>query len=524
MPYLEKYNSDDVHARAIIAGLLAYLNQEVFILNTWNKEDKEQEIVEIPFYYSMTGDERYLQDFFAHTWNKCLQNKLEGNFDAIPRGVVKLDGINIETGSLTQRFIRGTFNRIINKSEDGIIKTENLESFNAQINSIPVSMDFSVELRTATITDAFKIQQTLIEVFYKSKTFYTTYKGMMVPCSVGFPEQIALEKTFEFSYPSEELITMTFNLAVSTFQPVADEPNLGSNNAIANVNGMNDWINAKPTNSYDTYTDDGIYARALLGNDNAYFVGESRRARVAARMGHNSYSDVQGNSLNNLDYTKDNRSYEMSSVRKNSNRIEKFIFGSFGDIEDTQRKITLTCESNDTQVHAGTDVELKWSMTGYVHKMDLYCYNKDENGNAINIEQIDKYIPASQKSYEWHMPNKYSKSGFTADIAINSSTGNGKDAKAYAVIDEGGMIVDVVIENEGKFYDDSVVFDVDMNCTDPAQLIPVVQNGKIVDCEIRNRGNYIITEEIESSVNDIYVIAVSSAGNVASNEIIMHVV
>ena len=518
MPYLEKFNSDDIHARSVIAGLLSYLNQEVFILNTWNKEDKEEEIVEIPFYYSFTGDERYLQDFFGRIWNNCAPGK-EGNYDAIPRGVVKLDGSTIQTSDMTQRFIRGNFNRVIKKVEDGVIKGENLEAFNAYINSIPLQMEFSVEIHVDTMTDAFKIQQTLIEVFYSSKAFYTTYKGILVPCQVGFPEQVGIEKTFEFSYPNNEEVKLTFNLTVETYLPVIDEPNLGSNNAIKNVNKMNDWLNNVPKNSHEAVEDEGIYGKQITGNENAYYTGLSRRDLVKTRLGHNSYSEKEGDSSNHVNWTIDNRSYELSSIRKNSNRIQSFIFD--GLVADSKGPIKIDLRSNLEEAHAGKDeVVLEWSTNDYVHKLDFYYYNKNAKGEIVNLTQFDRFVYASTKKYIWNVPSNLCKSGLVTNIAVNTSTGKGKDAKLSAIIDAGGDVIDVIIENQGNGYDDTAVLEIEeLEEYSPAILVPVVKEGKIVDCIIRDRGNYAVETDESFSDNVIYIVAVSSAGNAKSNEV-----
>jgi hypothetical protein len=50
MAYIEKFNRDDIHARAIIVGLINLLNQEIFFINTIDNDT--QEIVEVPFYFS----------------------------------------------------------------------------------------------------------------------------------------------------------------------------------------------------------------------------------------------------------------------------------------------------------------------------------------------------------------------------------------------------------------------------------------------------------------------------------------
>lgn len=518
MPYLEKFNSDDIHARSVIAALLSFLNQEVFILNTWNKEDKEQEIVEIPFYYSFTGDERYLQDFFSHSWNKCAPAK-EGNYDAIPRGVVKLENSTIQTSDMTQRFIRGNFNRVIKKVEGGVLKGENLESFSAYINSVPMQMEFSIELHLDTMTDAFKIQQTIIEVFYASKKFYTTYKGVLVPCQVGFPESYGIEKTFEFSYPNNDEIKLSFGLNVETYLPVIDEPNLGSNNAVQNVNNMNDWINGVPINSKEAVDDNGIYGKVITGNENAYYTGLSRRDLVKTRLGHNSYSEEPGDSLNHINYTRDNRSYELSSIRKNSNRIRSFIFD--GLVADSKTKININLTADKEEVHAGKEAAtLRWSIDDYVHKLDFYYYNKDANGNITNLTQFERFYNTNLMKYVWDIPASMCKSGYVTDIAVNSSTGKGKDAKLSAVIDGGGSVIDIIVENQGSRYDDTAVAEVEeLTPYEEAMLIPIVKEGKIVDCEIRSAGNYEVPVDEDFSSNEIYVIAVSSAGNAKSNEV-----
>ena len=514
MPYLEKYNSDDIHARSVIAGLLSFLNQEIFILNTWDNSDSGQEIVEVPFYYSITGDERYLQDFFSHTWNKCLKAGLEGNFDALPRGMVKLESTNIDTASMTQRWIRGNFNRVIkNVDKDGNVVSENIEAFNAYINSIPQRMDFSVEMHTDTLTDAFKLQQTITEVFYKSQVFYTTYKGILVPCQVNFPEQYGIEKTFEMTYPSDNTIKLAFNLDVETYLPVIDEPNLGSNNAIQNVNKMNDWVENKPTNSNDTYEAGIEYAKRIEGNENAYYVGISRRDMVKVRLGHNSVT-TNGCPDRNDRYVEENRSYELGSIRKNSNRMEKIVFGNFGDLTELKKNINLSVS------RAGDSIRFDWTLTGYVDKVDIYMAKKDKQGNDILIKRIAKYIEASKMSYECPIdPLMYTKAA-PVPIAVNSSDANGNGANVFGIIDGGGSLIDVIVTDGGSNYDDGTTVEVEFDgeVYTPAEIIPSIIGGQVTKCTIRNKGNYDIDGVEMSDGDNVTFFLVSTAGNVKSNE------
>ena len=209
--FLHKYNTDNVHSRAVIVGLVNLLNTRVNYTNILS--DTNIDIVTVPFFYSMTGDERFLQDYFME-WNDCVHPKIaDGNYDVIPRGITTLTGNTINTTAMTHRFVRGSYVREVNGQ---------LQSFNAFLNSIPLSMTFDVQIETDTNLDAFKIQQSIIETFYKTQVYSVSYKGFRVPCQVGFPEDYGLEKTFEFTYQAESKILIKFALAVETYLPVTD--------------------------------------------------------------------------------------------------------------------------------------------------------------------------------------------------------------------------------------------------------------------------------------------------------------
>jgi hypothetical protein len=209
--FLHKHNTDNVHARAVIVGLVNLLNSRIQFENVLS--DSDVDTVTVPFFYSMTGDERFLQDFFLE-WNDCVHPKIaDGNYDVIPRGIVTLTSNTINPSMMTHRFVRGTYTKEVEGQ---------LQTFNSFINPIPLSMNFDVAIETDTNLDAFKIQQTIIETFYKTQVYSVGFKGFRVPCQVGFPEDYALEKTFEFTYQTDAKIIIKFTLAVETYLPVTD--------------------------------------------------------------------------------------------------------------------------------------------------------------------------------------------------------------------------------------------------------------------------------------------------------------
>lgn len=212
--FLEKYNVDEVFLRGIIVGLLRNLNEKV----TYTQINQQQQILKvyIPFFYSMSGDETFLQDFYLDYLN-CDGNSpfAEGNYDVIPRGIVSLSGVNIETASLTSGFVRATYN-----VED---LQGQMKAYSAYTTSIPLSMTFDVKLRADTLLDTFKIFEAVVQVFYKVFSFSVEFGGMRVPVQVGFPEQYTNDKQLEFSYSNtQKWIETSFTVAVETYYPQKD--------------------------------------------------------------------------------------------------------------------------------------------------------------------------------------------------------------------------------------------------------------------------------------------------------------
>lgn len=212
--FLEKYNIDEVFLRGVIVGLLRSLNEKV----TYTQINEQQQILEvyIPFFYSMSGDESFLQDFYLD-YLDCDGNSpfAEGNYDIIPRGVVTLTGVNIDTASITNGFVRATYNM---ETPEGQMK-----AFSAYTSSIPLSMTFDIKLRADTLLDTFKIFQSVIQTFYKVYSFNIEFGGMRVPAQVGFPEQYPNDKQLEFSYLStQKYIETSFSITLETYYPQKD--------------------------------------------------------------------------------------------------------------------------------------------------------------------------------------------------------------------------------------------------------------------------------------------------------------
>jgi hypothetical protein len=210
LAFNHKYNTDDVIIRASIVGLVNELNNKISFENVW--EDDRRTTVRVPFFYAMSGDERFLQDYFSD-WSDCAPDFIEGNTDPIPRGTIFLSGVSILASNLTSRYVRGFYT----KEVDGELKR-----FNSYINSIPVQLNFTAEILVDTSLDSFKVIQSIMSVLYRTLTFSVSFNGFRVPSQAGFPDSYTPTKQFEFSYGVTDRLKVTFDLEMQTYLPITD--------------------------------------------------------------------------------------------------------------------------------------------------------------------------------------------------------------------------------------------------------------------------------------------------------------
>ena len=222
----QRYNNENILVRAIIAGLLNILNNKIVYEQVWSNEDIES--IQIPWFYNMSGDERFMQDFYTH-YAHCVPPKpVDGNFDMIPRGVITYTGAPIDSTRTTSRYVQGTFLKEVNGQ---------LQTYRSFLYSIPLNVNFDCELWLDNQITGLKVEQIIREVFYKTITFYVYFKGMRVGCTVGFPEDLTLEKNIQYSFESDNRVKIKFTLQVESYQPVFDPTTeVNANNYMSGFN------------------------------------------------------------------------------------------------------------------------------------------------------------------------------------------------------------------------------------------------------------------------------------------------
>ena len=207
------FNKDDVTIRNILIGCLATLHENMFWYNQIGNDIKERRLIKVPFYFSTTGTERYLQDNFLNNIDFDSEGLLAETFyNSLPRGIVDLTGVSIEASNIVNKYVR--MNHQV-QEEDGTLNTYSTETF-----WVPILMDLDIKIYTDSILDQLKCTESIITAFFKSKSYQVDVAYTRIPCLLVFPDDFANEKTVEFSFPDKKEFVTSFSLQIKSHIPI----------------------------------------------------------------------------------------------------------------------------------------------------------------------------------------------------------------------------------------------------------------------------------------------------------------
>lgn len=205
--YNQEFNKDNTILRYVIVATLAELRDKVFYYNRLDEDTLQK--INVPFYYSVTGDERFLMDNFVY--DAIEDNKAVGNYEVVPRGILQISSIGIESGSQTNKFVKGEFVREVN----GILRTFSLDT-----NFIPLNMTFSVTVVCSNNLEMLKITESIISKLYKTTTYSVDLGMFRIQAGMAIPEDYSQDKLFEFALSDKKEFNVTFDIEVQSFIPV----------------------------------------------------------------------------------------------------------------------------------------------------------------------------------------------------------------------------------------------------------------------------------------------------------------
>lgn len=202
--YNAEFNKDLSYLRHIVAALLNELNGKIYYYNVLDEDSKAK--IPVPFYYSVTGQERFLLDNFL--FDNIEEGKAIGDYEKVPRGIIQLESSSVDSSSLINKFVR---TQII-RPYKGQLKT-----FSLMTQAIPVTLSFNVSVVVGNTIELFKVTESLITKLYKNNLFYVDYGGFQAQSNFSLPEDLTQNQMFEYGFTERKEYKVTFTLEVKSF-------------------------------------------------------------------------------------------------------------------------------------------------------------------------------------------------------------------------------------------------------------------------------------------------------------------
>jgi len=217
---IENKNINDIFLRNQTLAYLDLLNNRVNIEQIEDCDISDPKRYPIPFFYNFSSDENFLKDFYINLPDSCnIPIHAEGNYDPIPRGIITFTGLIVRSSDIVNKFVRGTFQKEIKGDNNERIT----KAYSSMLFAIPLTLNYDVEIKTASLNQAFKTVQTIIDIFYKNNIMYYQYKGLRIQSNIQFPESYNVEKILKFTYAEDNKINIKFSSEIETYYPAFDE-------------------------------------------------------------------------------------------------------------------------------------------------------------------------------------------------------------------------------------------------------------------------------------------------------------
>lgn len=210
----DSFNYKDVFLRDLTVCLLDKFEGEVFWINNFsNGNDME---VQVPFYYSMDGQDRFLFDAFSD--DVVSDNRFtELNTDVIPRGHIVLTGIDIKSDEFANPNI--WLRNIVEGANE-------IKTILSKIRAIPVSVKYNVTILLTSEIDIFKATQAVMDTLWLYRYMHFEHNYMNIDAIILQPDGNNIEINREENLTSSTDIKLSFDIEVHTYYPSFRKDNL----------------------------------------------------------------------------------------------------------------------------------------------------------------------------------------------------------------------------------------------------------------------------------------------------------
>jgi hypothetical protein len=202
----ERFNFEDVFFRDLTTCVLDTMEGQINWVNRFSTGDV---YVNVPFYYSLTGDERFLLDSFQ---DDIVSNNrfVELNTDIIPRGHLTLTGFNIKSDEFANPNV---WLRMV------VEDTKEIRRVLAKVRAVPISVNYDLAILLSNEVDIFKCSQAIMDTLWLYRFMYFEHNFMNIDAVMILPDSKQIEIAREKNLTSDNTIKLTVSFEVHTYYP-----------------------------------------------------------------------------------------------------------------------------------------------------------------------------------------------------------------------------------------------------------------------------------------------------------------
>lgn len=202
----ERFNFEDVFFRDLTTCVLDTLEGQIKWINRFSSGDV---FVNVPFYYSLTGDERFLLDSFSD--DIVSENRfIELNTDKVPRGHLTMTGFNIKSDEFANPNV---WLRMVVENEIEIKKLL------AKVRAVPITVNYDLDILLANEIDTFKCSQAILDTLWIFRFMYFEHNFMNIDAVILMPDSNTITISREKTMQSDNNISLKVSFTVETYYP-----------------------------------------------------------------------------------------------------------------------------------------------------------------------------------------------------------------------------------------------------------------------------------------------------------------
>ncbi len=229
----QRFNMDNVFLRDLTTCVLFNLEGQLRWTNKFTSGDVN---VEVPVYYSLAGDERFLLDSFQ---DDIVGNNrfIELNTDIVPRGHVTLKSFNIDSDEMANPNI---WLKTVIENDIDIKRTLR------KVRAIPITVTYEMTILLESEIDVFKCSQALMDALWIYRFMYFEHNFMNIDAVMLMSDSNSVEISREKNLSSDNKISMTVPFTVKTYYPAYEKDlNSGDYNPRTSIDPY-DYIGKRP--------------------------------------------------------------------------------------------------------------------------------------------------------------------------------------------------------------------------------------------------------------------------------------